>query len=56
MEFADYAQEVISYYAISASNELAEERGSYSSFEGSLWHQGILPIDSIQKLAEVRGK
>ncbi len=56
VEFADYAQEVISYYAISASSELAEERGSYSSFEGSLWHQGILPIDSIQKLAEVRGK
>jgi ribonucleoside-diphosphate reductase alpha chain len=56
VEFADYAQEVISYYAISASADLAEERGHYSSFEGSLWSQGILPIDSIQKLAEVRGK
>ncbi|HDN26846.1 MAG TPA: ribonucleoside-diphosphate reductase subunit alpha [Thioploca sp.] len=56
VEFADYAQEVISYYAISASTDLAEERGRYASFEGSLWSQGILPIDSIQKLAEARGK
>ncbi len=56
VEFADYVQEVISYYAISASADLAEERGAYPSFEGSLWSQGILPIDSIQKLAEARGK
>jgi ribonucleoside-diphosphate reductase alpha chain len=56
VDFADYAQEVISYYAISASTDLAKERGHYSSFEGSLWSQGILPIDSIQKLAEARGK
>jgi len=56
VEFADYVQEVISYYAISASTDLAEERGSYSSFAGSLWNQGILPLDSIQKLAKVRGK
>ncbi|MDM8559687.1 ribonucleoside-diphosphate reductase subunit alpha [Candidatus Parabeggiatoa sp. HSG14] len=56
VEFADYTQEFISYYAISASSKLAEERGSYSSFDGSLWSCGILPIDSIQKLAEVRGK
>ncbi len=56
VEFADYVQEIISYYAISASTDLAEERGCYSSFEGSLWSQGILPIDSLQKLAETRGK
>jgi ribonucleoside-diphosphate reductase alpha chain len=56
IEFADYAQETISYYAISASVDLAAERGPYSTFEGSLWSQGILPIDTIQKLAEVRGK
>jgi len=56
VEFADYAQEIISYYAISASADLAEEREHYSSFDGSLWSQGILPIDSIQKLADVRGK
>ncbi|OQW95244.1 MAG: ribonucleoside-diphosphate reductase subunit alpha [Beggiatoa sp. IS2] len=55
VEFADKSMELISYYAIWASTELAEERGCYSTFAGSLWSQGILPIDSIQKLAEVRG-
>ena len=56
IEFADQTQEFISYYAISASSDLAAERGSYSSFEGSLWSQGILPIDSIKNLATARGK
>lgn len=55
VEFADYTQEVISYYAILASTELAQERGHYSTFKGSLWSQGILPIDSINRLAKVRG-
>lgn len=55
VEFADTSMEVISYYAIFASTELAEERGQYSTFAGSLWSQGILPIDSIQQLASVRG-
>ncbi|GAA4356768.1 ribonucleoside-diphosphate reductase subunit alpha [Kangiella marina] len=54
--FADNAMEAISYYAIKASTDLAEERGSYGSFAGSLWSQGILPIDSIQKLIEERGE
>lgn len=54
VEFADYSMEHISYHAISASNALAQERGSYSTFEGSLWHQGILPIDSIAMLAKTR--
>ncbi len=54
VDFADISMESISYYAISASTELAEERGRYSTFEGSLWSQGILPIDSIKKLAETR--
>lgn len=55
VEFADNAMEAISYYAIKASTDLAEERGSYETFAGSLWSQGILPIDSIQKLVEERG-
>ncbi len=55
VDFADVSMEMISYYAISASNELAEERGRYESYEGSLWDQGILPIDSLKKLQEVRG-
>ena len=56
VEFADLSMEVISYYAISASSELAAERGRYESYDGSLWDQGILPIDSLRKLEEIRGK
>lgn len=54
VEFADRSMEIISYYAIEASTYLAEERGCYSSFEGSLWSEGILPIDSIELLAKHR--
>ncbi len=56
VEFADESMEVISYYAIEASTELAKERGSYESYEGSLWSKGILPIDSINLLQHARGK
>ncbi|MEJ2442022.1 MAG: ribonucleoside-diphosphate reductase subunit alpha [Exilibacterium sp.] len=55
VEFADRSMEAISYYAIEASCELAAERGTYSSFEGSLWSKGILPIDSLDSLVENRG-
>nr|WP_246843515.1 ribonucleoside-diphosphate reductase subunit alpha [Allokutzneria sp. NRRL B-24872] len=55
VEFADRSMEEISYYAISASAELAAERGKYETFEGSLWSRGILPIDSVQLLADTRG-
>ena len=55
VEFADRSMEAVSYYAIQASTDLAEERGRYQSFEGSLWSQGILPIDSLARLAEQRG-
>ena len=56
VEFADTSMEVVSYFAISASTELAQERGRYESYKDSLWDQGILPIDSLQKLSDVRGK
>lgn len=56
VRFADESMEAISYYAISASNELAVERGSYTSFEGSLWSKGILPIDSLEQLIQSRGE
>lgn len=56
IEFADKSMEAISYYAIQASCDLADERGSYSTFEGSLWSQGILPLDSQQILIEARGQ
>lgn len=52
--FADHSMEIISYYAIEASCELAKERGQYASYEGSLWSKGILPIDSINLLQQAR--
>jgi ribonucleoside-diphosphate reductase alpha chain len=56
VEFADTSMEAISYYAIQASSDLAQERGSYQSYKGSLWDRGILPIDSLQMLAKERGE
>jgi len=55
MEFADRSMEAVCYYAYWASTELAEERGRYSTFKGSLWDRGILPFDSLKLLAEERG-
>ena len=55
MEFADRSMEAMCYYAYLASTELAEERGRYSSYKGSLWDRGILPYDSLKLLAEERG-
>ena len=55
IEFADRSMEVISYYAIHASSELAKERGTYPSYDGSLWSQGIFPKDSIDILEKNRG-
>ena len=55
VEFADRSMEALSYYAIDASSRLAKERGSYASFEGSLWSRGVLPIDSLRRLKEERG-
>jgi ribonucleoside-diphosphate reductase alpha chain len=54
--FADRSMEAISYFAIEASSELANERGSYSSYEGSLWSRGIFPLDSLDMLIEQRGE
>lgn len=56
VEFADRSMEAVSYFAIRASSNLALERGSYSSFEGSLWSNGVLPIDSLKTLVEQRGE
>ncbi|MCB2264238.1 MAG: ribonucleoside-diphosphate reductase subunit alpha [Candidatus Thiosymbion ectosymbiont of Robbea hypermnestra] len=55
VRFADLSMELVSYQAIQASTDLAEERGRYPSFAGSLWSQGILPLDSIARLEEGRG-
>jgi len=55
VEFADKSMEAVSYFAIKTSSDLAEERGTYPSYEGSLWSQGILPIDSIELMEKERG-
>ena len=55
VQFADTSMEAISYYAISASSRLAAERGTYSTYEGSKWDRGLLPIDTVAMLEEERG-
>ena len=55
VEFADRSMEAVCYHAYWASTELAAERGRYSSYRGSLWDRGILPLDSLDLLAEARG-
>ena len=55
VKFADSSMEAVCYYAYQASNELAKERGVYSTYKGSLWDRGILPQDSVRLLAEERG-
>ncbi|TDV09834.1 ribonucleoside-diphosphate reductase subunit alpha [Paraburkholderia caballeronis] len=55
VEFADRSMEAVCYYAYYASTELAEERGRYSSYRGSLWDRGVLPQDTLKLLAQARG-
>ena len=55
MEFADRSMEAVCYHAYWASTELAAERGKYSSYKGSLWDRGILPLDTLELLAQQRG-
>ena len=55
VEFADRSMELVSYHAILASAGLARERGRYPSYEGSKWGRGLLPIDTLDVLAEERG-
>ncbi|SEJ71224.1 ribonucleoside-diphosphate reductase subunit alpha [Paraburkholderia diazotrophica] len=55
VEFADRSMEAVCYYAYWASTELAEERGRYSTYRGSLWDRGILPQDTLKLLADARG-
>ncbi len=55
VEFADRSMEQVAYFSIAASCDLAQERGRYPSFEGSLWSQGVLPYDSLQAMGEYRG-
>lgn len=56
VQFADESMEMISYYAILSSSELAKERGAYPTFKGSKWDRGMLPIDTIDLLEKERGR
>ena len=55
VEFADRSMEAIAWSAYRASTDLAEERGPYSTFKGSLWDRGVLPFDTLKALADERG-
>jgi ribonucleoside-diphosphate reductase alpha chain len=55
VDFADTSMEAVCYYAYWASTELARERGRYASYKGSLWDQGILPLDTLELLSKERG-
>jgi len=55
VEFADRSMEAVAYFAYWASSDLAEERGRYASYKGSLWDRGILPQDSLNLLRDERG-
>ncbi|MCC7485509.1 MAG: ribonucleoside-diphosphate reductase subunit alpha [Burkholderiales bacterium] len=55
VEFADRSMEQIAFSAYWASTDLAEERGPYSTFRGSLWDRGVLPVDTLRIVAEERG-
>jgi ribonucleoside-diphosphate reductase alpha chain len=55
VEFADQSMEAVCYHAYWASTELAAERGRYSSYRGSLWDRGVLPLDTLDLLAAERG-
>ena len=56
VELAETSLEMISNFAYTASSELAAERGPYETFKGSLWDQGILPLDSLRILEQERGR
>jgi ribonucleoside-diphosphate reductase alpha chain len=55
VDFADKSMEAVCYHAYWASTELARERGKYSSYKGSLWDKGILPLDTLELLTQARG-
>ncbi len=55
VELADESMEIIGYYSILASSELAKERGKYESYNGSKWDRNIFPLDSLDLLEKERG-
>ncbi len=56
LDFSDEISEMFSYYAILSSSQLAQERGAYSTYQGSKWSNNIFPLDTIDLLAKERGE
>ncbi|MEM1269697.1 MAG: ribonucleoside-diphosphate reductase subunit alpha, partial [Bacteroidota bacterium] len=56
IRFSDEMMEAVAYYAYEASSDLAAERGTYESYEGSKWERGLLPPDTLGLLEEQRGE
>jgi len=56
VKFSDELYEFISYHCILNSNKLSKERGSYSTYDGSLWSKDILPIDTYKNLMDYLGE
>ena len=56
VDFADRSMEIVSFYAILASSQLAAERGAYTSYKGSKWDRGIFPVDTLRLLEQERGE
>jgi len=54
VEWNNYFFEFYSREAILASSNLAQERGAYENYEGSLWSKNIFPIDSWNNLNKYR--
>jgi len=55
LDFSDSVTEMMSYYAILSSSQLAQERGAYSTYPGSKWSNNIFPIDTLNLLEKERG-
>ncbi len=55
VQFGDESMELISYYSILGSSQLAKERGAYKSYKGSKWDRGIFPVDTLDLLEQQRG-
>ena len=56
VKFSDELYEFISYHCILNSSKLSKEKGTYSTYEGSLWSQDIIPIDTYKGLMEYLGE
>ncbi|MFX8489267.1 ribonucleoside-diphosphate reductase subunit alpha, partial [Acinetobacter baumannii] len=55
VEFNDEMMEAIAYFAYEASSDIAAERGTYSTYQGSKWDRGLLPQDTLELLERERG-